>query len=77
MTIAIALDGKLGGSFTLHAAFEVPAQGVTALPGPSGSGKTSILRALAGLERIPGTVRVGGEMCRFRASGCCARVVQR
>ena len=62
MTIAVALDGKLGGSFTLRATFEVPAQGVTALLGPSGSGKTSILRALAGLERIPGTVRVGGEI---------------
>lgn len=61
MTIALALDGRLGADFALRASFEVPAQGVTALLGPSGSGKTSLLRALAGLERIPGTIRFDGE----------------
>ena len=61
MTIVVALDGRIGGSFAIEVAFEVPSQGVTALLGPSGSGKTSILRALAGLERIPGTIRVDGE----------------
>ena len=60
MTIAIALDGKVGGAFPLRVAFEVPTQGVTALLGPSGSGKTSILRALAGLDRIAGTITVDG-----------------
>nr|WP_047168341.1 ATP-binding cassette domain-containing protein [Sphingomonas sp. Y57] len=62
MTIAVALDGKLGGAFALQAMFEVPSSGVTALLGPSGSGKTSILRALAGLERIAGTIIVDGEV---------------
>jgi molybdate transport system ATP-binding protein len=61
MTIAVALDGKVGGSFPLRAAFEVPSHGVTALLGASGSGKTSILRALAGLERIPGTIHIDGQ----------------
>ena len=35
---------------------------VTALVGPSGSGKTTVLRALAGLERLDGRVQVGGEV---------------
>lgn len=61
MTIAVALDGKVGGSFALRTCFEVPSNGVTALLGPSGSGKTSILRALAGLEHVPGTISVDGE----------------
>lgn len=38
----------------------VPTQGITALFGPSGSGKTTILRCLAGLDRITqARVRVG------------------
>ncbi|WP_294534706.1 molybdenum ABC transporter ATP-binding protein [uncultured Rhodoblastus sp.] len=40
------------GDFTLDAAFEAPAAGVTALFGPSGCGKTTILRCIAGLLRI-------------------------
>ena len=62
MTIAVALDGKVGGSFALQASFDVPSQGVTALLGPSGSGKTSLLRALAGLDRIAGTIRFADEI---------------
>ncbi len=62
MTIAVALDGKVGGSFALRLAFEVPSSGVTALLGPSGSGKTSVLRALAGLDRIAGTIIVDGQV---------------
>jgi iron complex transport system ATP-binding protein len=38
---------------------------LTALIGPNGSGKTSLLRALAGIERDSGSVRVEGEdICR-------------
>ena len=62
MTVAVALDGKVGGSFALRVAFEAPSHGVTALLGPSGSGKTSILRALAGLDRVAGTIIVDGEV---------------
>lgn len=62
MTIAVALDGKIGSGFPLRVAFEVPAQGVTALLGRSGSGKTSVLRALAGLDRTAGTIIVEGEV---------------
>jgi len=47
---------------TIEARFEVPGPGfsVTVLFGPSGSGKTTILRLLAGLERVSrGTIRFG------------------
>jgi molybdate transport system ATP-binding protein len=61
MTIAVALTGRLSPRFTLDVAFEVPARGVTALLGSSGSGKTSVLRAVAGLDRLEGSVRFGDE----------------
>lgn len=54
----IALAGRLG-SFTLDVEFEAPMRGITALFGPSGCGKTSVLRAVAGLSRLPGHVRIG------------------
>ncbi len=53
--------GRLGG-FSLDAAFEAPMRGVTALFGPSGCGKTTILRCVAGLQRLDGRLRVGGEV---------------
>lgn len=62
MTIAVALDGKASPFFALRVAFEVPSQGVTVLLGPSGSGKTTVLRALAGLDRIAGSITVEGEV---------------
>ncbi|MCG5498335.1 molybdenum ABC transporter ATP-binding protein [Ectothiorhodospira variabilis] len=40
------------GDFTLDVDLEIPGRGVTALFGRSGSGKTTVLRCLAGLERI-------------------------
>lgn len=58
--VSVALAGRLG-RFTIDAAFEAPASGVTALFGRSGSGKTSILRAMAGLMRLDGRVVVAGE----------------
>lgn len=61
MTISLALDGKVGGVFPLKVAFETASHGVTALTGPSGSGKTSVLRAIAGLDRIAGTIIVDGQ----------------
>ena len=51
------------GSFQLNAEFEAPAHGITAIFGPSGSGKTSLLRAIAGLNRIKeGFFRLGDEI---------------
>lgn len=40
------------GSFQLEVKLELPAKGITALFGRSGSGKTTILRCIAGLERV-------------------------
>jgi molybdate transport system ATP-binding protein len=60
-TIRVALRGRLG-KFALDAAFETPAIGVTALFGPSGCGKTTILRCIAGLQRLDGTCAIGGDV---------------
>jgi len=49
-------------AFTLDVALELPGRGITALFGPSGCGKTSCLRAMAGLDRGEGHVRVNGEV---------------
>lgn len=50
------------GAFSLDVDVTVPGRGVTALFGHSGSGKTTFLRAVAGLERFPGTLKVNGEV---------------
>jgi molybdate transport system ATP-binding protein len=62
MTITVALAGRISPDFAIDIACELPAQGVTAVLGPSGSGKTSLLRALAGLDHVPGMVRFGDEI---------------
>jgi molybdate transport system ATP-binding protein len=50
------------GNFTLDASFETPATGVTALFGPSGCGKTTVIRCIAGLNRIEnGYFAIEGE----------------
>ncbi len=59
------------GDFALEVEFQVPARGVTALFGPSGCGKTSLLRAIAGLNRVAdGYFAIGGDVwqdaARFR-----------
>jgi molybdate transport system ATP-binding protein len=51
------------GGFRIRAEIKAPARGITALFGPSGCGKTSILRLLAGLERMEGAIiKVNGQV---------------
>lgn len=59
--IDAAFRGTLG-AFSLDVAFQAPMRGITALFGPSGCGKTTILRCIAGLERLPGRLSLGGEI---------------
>lgn len=47
------------GNFTLNVTFDAPMNGIIALFGPSGCGKTTILRCMAGLQHLPGTLKVG------------------
>ncbi|MDP3658828.1 molybdenum ABC transporter ATP-binding protein [Phenylobacterium sp.] len=58
--IEAAFKGRLG-DFQLDVAFDIPASGVTVLFGPSGCGKTTVLRCVAGLERLSGRLLVDGE----------------
>jgi molybdate transport system ATP-binding protein len=60
-TIRVAFRGRLG-KFALDAAFATPAFGITALFGPSGCGKTTVLRCIAGLQRLDGTCAIGGDV---------------
>ena len=65
-TIQADFKGALG-SFSLDAAFAAPAKGVTALFGPSGCGKTTVLRCIAGLQRLQdGLCIVGGDVWQDR-----------
>jgi molybdate transport system ATP-binding protein len=57
------------GSFKLDISFQVPMRGITALFGPSGSGKTTVLRCVAGLNRLPGFLEVGGIVWQDDAAG--------
>jgi molybdate transport system ATP-binding protein len=59
------IDARLSlrrAGFTLDVALQLPERGVSALFGASGCGKTSCLRALAGLERAAGHVRLGDRV---------------
>jgi molybdate transport system ATP-binding protein len=62
---AATIDARYAGTlgrFRLDVAFEAPMRGITALFGPSGCGKTTILRCVAGLNRLPGRLVVDGEL---------------
>ena len=60
--IDVAFRGRVGG-FELDAAFTAPATGVTGLFGPSGCGKTTLLRCIAGLQKLQnGRCVIDGEV---------------
>ncbi|MEM9123502.1 MAG: molybdenum ABC transporter ATP-binding protein [Pseudomonadota bacterium] len=75
-SLSVRLRGQRG-AFRLDVAFEAPATGVTALFGPSGSGKTTVLRGLAGLERLEGRVALGDMVWQDEASGTFAKTHER
>ncbi|MCU0767524.1 MAG: molybdenum ABC transporter ATP-binding protein [Gammaproteobacteria bacterium] len=75
-TIDARFTGRLGG-FALDAAFRAPAYGVTALFGPSGCGKTTLLRCVAGLERMAGRLAVAGDIWQDDARGRFLRTHER
>ncbi len=65
----------LGGAHVLQGvSFEVPEGGITALLGRNGVGKTTTLRAVLGLVRCRGSVRLGGEAIEAEATH---RIVRR
>lgn len=67
---ALRLDLEVNlGAFQVVVAEAVPLSGITALFGPSGSGKTTLLRAIAGLERVRGTISAGAEKWLDSAAG--------
>ena len=66
--IDVGLVGALG-AFSLDVAFTAPMLGITGLFGPSGCGKTTILRCVAGLQRLGGRLTVGGEVWQDDTQG--------
>lgn len=66
--ISVELEGALG-NFSLRTSFTAPASGVTALFGPSGCGKTTVLRCIAGLQRMPGRIVVNDAVWQDTAAG--------
>ncbi|MEZ5871113.1 MAG: molybdenum ABC transporter ATP-binding protein [Nitratireductor sp.] len=65
--ISFAASGTKG-DFTLDIGFDVPADRVSVLFGPSGCGKTTVLRCIAGLEKLNGHVIVAGRAWQDDAS---------
>ena len=80
MRAAATIDARFMGTvgdFTLDVGFAVPMHGITALFGPSGCGKTTLLRCIAGLQRLPGALTVGGEIWQDDATGVFRKPHQR
>lgn len=67
-TISVRYTGLLG-RFKLDVAFDAPMRGITALFGPSGCGKTTVLRCMAGLNRVAGRLVIGDEVWQDDAAG--------
>lgn len=59
--IAARFSGRLG-EFSLDVSLDLPARGVSVFFGPSGCGKTTLLRCIAGLERLDGRLEVAGAV---------------
>lgn len=57
------------GMFSFDVQFDAPMRGVTAFFGPSGCGKTTILRCLAGLQRLAGHLSIGDEVWQDDQTG--------
>lgn len=74
--IAAEFRGSLA-SFSLDLAFEAPMRGITALFGPSGCGKTTVLRCIAGLRRMRGSLRVGDQVWQDDVAGIFRRPYER
>lgn len=67
--LQVTANKQMGG-FRLEAAFQAPAQGVTALFGPSGAGKTTLVNIIAGLVRPDqGRVALGQRVLFDSAQG--------
>jgi molybdate transport system ATP-binding protein len=66
--IAARFAGSVG-AFSLDVDFAMPMRGITALFGPSGCGKTTLLRCVAGLQRMAGRLTVGDEVWQDDARG--------
>ena len=66
MTGSALIDARFHGGFggfALDVGFVAPARGITALFGPSGCGKTTVLRCVAGLQRLAdGFFALDGEV---------------
>lgn len=60
--LSICFQRELEG-FSLNIDESLPAKGISVLFGESGCGKTTILRAMAGLERLPNSFCQLGEHC--------------
>ena len=59
---SLTYAASASSTFSLDVDLQLPAQGITAVFGPSGSGKTSLLRCIAGLEKVSaGHLVVNGE----------------
>ena len=67
-SLELELRGAVGDC-RIDAAFAAPAGETTAVFGPSGSGKTTVLRAVAGLIRLQGQLRVGGALWQHDSRG--------
>jgi len=74
--LEVAVQGELG-EFRLDVSFSIPMTGTTALFGASGSGKTSLLRCIAGLNRMQGRLVVGDEVWQDDQRGIFRKTHQR